>query len=500
MVENTNRAIAINSLVLYVKIAITTVCSIFATRFALQALGNTDFGLYSVLGGIISFIAIFNTIMLSSSNRFIAVAMGRGDEEEVNKQFNVCLAIHVLIAIVTLLLAIPFGEWYVNRYINYNGDMGEAIKVYNISVIGAIVSFIGVPYNGLLMSKEKFIVFSLVDVVASIFKLIISYLLIRLFINKLFVYALTLSILTAVPTLIYWVYCKIKFGNIVKIRLVTEKKRYKDIFNFSAWVSIGAITHVGRNQGAALLVNAFFNTILNTALGLANSINSYISLFAQNITQPMAPQIMKSFACGNMSRVDELLVMSTKFAFLTMFIISVPFLVTPEAIINLWLGSVPPYVVSFTALLIIDNLIQSLNSGISNLIFASGKINLFQLSVSILNIFSIFLAYVALKAGYPAYSLIIAYIVVSVLKFFIMQYVLHKTLKYNNHILIYKSYLPSLLVVVVSFPLFFLRNIMSPFPLLMISMVFVCLVVFFIGLNVKERQYLTSILNKVFRK
>lgn len=500
MVENTNRAIVVNSIVLYIRIGITTVCSILATRFALQALGNTDFGLYSVLGGIISFIAIFNTIMLSSSNRFIAVAMGRGDEEDANKQFNVCLAIHVLIAFVTLLVAIPFGEWYINRYVNYDGNIGEAIKVYYISVIGAIVSFIGVPYNGLLMSKERFIVFSSVDVAASVFKLIISYLLIRYFTDKLLIYTITLSILTAVPTLIYWFYCKVKLGSIVKFRLVADKERYKEIFNFSAWVSIGAITHVGRNQGAALIVNAFFNTILNTALGLANSINSYISLFAQNVTQPMAPQIMKSYACGNMSRVDELMVMSTKFAFLTMYIISIPFLVAPESIIRIWLGSVPPYVVSFTVLLIIDNLIQSLNSGISNLIFATGRINLFQLSVSTLNILSIVMAYLALKAGYPAYCLIIVYIIVSVVKFFVMQYVLHKTLKYNNQILISKSYLPSLLVVGLSLPLLFLRNCISPLPLLIISMLYVCIVVFYVGLNIKERQYLLSILNRIIRK
>lgn len=325
MVENTNRTILVNSLVLYGKIAITTFCSIFATRFALQALGSVDYGLYSVLGGIISFVAIFNTIMLSSTNRFIAVALGKGDLEEVNKQFNVCLVIHIVIAIITLLLATSFGEWYINRYINYEGNISDAIKVFNISIIGSVISFVGVPYNGVLMAKEKFIVFSSIDIVVSVIKLIISYLLIGYFQDKLLIYATTMSILTVVPILIYWIYCRIKFFDIVKINIVLEKSRYKEIFDFSAWMSLGAVSYVCKNQGSALLVNAFFNTILNTSLGLANTINGYISLFAQNVTQPMAPQIMKNYASGNKERVDNLLVMSTKFAFLAMFIISVPF-------------------------------------------------------------------------------------------------------------------------------------------------------------------------------
>ena len=178
MQENTNRAIVINSIVLYSKMAITTICSLLITRFALKALGSNDFGLYSVLGGIISLIAIFNTIMLSTSNRFIAVAIGKNNVEEANIQFNVCLTVHILIALFTMSIAIPIGNWYVNSFINYEGDINNALMVFNISIISSIISFVGVPYNGLLMAKERFHVFSFIDIIAHVLKLIIAYLLI----------------------------------------------------------------------------------------------------------------------------------------------------------------------------------------------------------------------------------------------------------------------------------------------------------------------------------
>ena len=432
MQENTNRAIAINTIVLYAKMAITTICALFTTRFALQALGNSDFGLFSVMGGIISFVAIFNTIMLSTSNRFIAVAIGKGDINEANKQFNICLAVHFLIAIITLLIALPLGDWYIHRFINYDGSIDNALLVYNISIIGSILSFIGVPYNGLLMAKERFVTFSIIEVIAVLIKLIISFLLISHFQEKLLIYTITLAVLTAIPTFAYWIACRIMFSDIVLIKPVAEIRRYKDVFEFSAWVAVGAVTFVGRSQGSALIINAFFNTIMNTALGIANSINSYIALFAQNVTQPMSPQIMKSYANSDNDRVNKLLTMSTKFAYLTMLVISVPFFVAPEALINLWLGSVPPYVVTFTVLLIVDHLLQSLNSGINNVIFASGKIKIYQIVVSILNVLSVVIAFIALYLGYPAYTLVISYIFVSIIRFFDVQWVLHRTLKYNN--------------------------------------------------------------------
>lgn len=499
MQENTNRAIVINSIVLYSKMAITTICSLLITRFALKALGSNDFGLYSVLGGIISLIAIFNAIMLSTSNRFIAVAIGKNNVEEANIQFNVCLTVHILIALFTMSIAIPIGNWYVNSFINYDGDINNALMVFNISIISSIISFVGVPYNGLLMAKERFHVFSFIDIIAHVLKLIIAYLLIDHFDQKLLIYTISLAVLTVLPVLCYWLYCKSNFGDIVRFRLCKEKQRYKEIFNFSAWVSVGAITTVGKSQGAALLVNAFFNTMMNTALGIANSINTYIQMFAQNVTQPMAPQITKSYVSGQQERTNDLLVMSTKFSFMMMFIVSVPFLLVPEWIVQLWLGEVPPYVVIFTVLLIVDNLVQSLNSGILNIIFASGKIAAYQVSVSILNVLSIVLAFIFLKIGFPASSMVGAYILVSVVKFFVLQIVLNKTVNVNNSVLFMHSYLPSFIVVILFLPLLFLRNIFNPLWLLLFSMLYCSACVFFVGLNNRERDYIKKLINKILK-
>lgn len=55
MQENTNKAIFLNSIILYAKLIITAIAGLLTTRFALQALGVDDFGLFSVVGGVISF-------------------------------------------------------------------------------------------------------------------------------------------------------------------------------------------------------------------------------------------------------------------------------------------------------------------------------------------------------------------------------------------------------------------------------------------------------------
>ena len=225
--EDTNKAIVVNTIVLYCKLAITLLCGFLTTRFALKALGVEEFGLFSVIGSVISFISIFNTIMLSTSNRFIATAIGKKNEKKINEVFNANLTIHFLIAILTLIIIIPIGDWYISNYINFDGDKSLPIKIFNITIVGSIISFIGVPYHGLMLAKERFIFFSIIDVFSAIFKLCGTILLLFFFSNKLMVYTIIVTLLTALPAILYILYCKKHFYEYSKIRMIKNKSIYK---------------------------------------------------------------------------------------------------------------------------------------------------------------------------------------------------------------------------------------------------------------------------------
>ena len=240
MQENTNKIIAFNTLVLYVRLVFNAITTLLATRFALKALGVDDFGLYSVLGSIVSFMAIFNTVMLSVSNRFIAVAIGRGDTKEINEQFNINLLIHIVIAVLTLLIALPIGDWYIHNYVNYAGDIELALRVFRFSMLGSALSFLSVPYNGLLMAKEKFWVFCGTDIVVHILKMLLSFSLLYFFTDKLLVYSIGMAICISLPIIVYYSYCKRAFPEIVGFKIARNKAKYKEVFSFSGWVAFPA--------------------------------------------------------------------------------------------------------------------------------------------------------------------------------------------------------------------------------------------------------------------
>lgn len=500
MQENSNKTLAINSIILYLRMGINILCSLFITRFALQALGVDDFGLFSVVGSVITFVGLINTIMLRTTNRFIAVALGTGDNKEVNKVFNVCLVIHILIALLSAIIAIPIGELYIHHYVNYNGPIENALMVYRLSISASIISFVSVPYNGLLMAKEKFVVFCGVDVVSHILKLIASMLILYFFDNKLLFFASTQAILTAYPLLVYRFYCRCNYSDLVKWNFVKEKKIYKEMASFSGWVSFGALATIGKSQGAQLLINAFFNTAMNAALGIANTINALVTTFASNITQPIDPQITKSYAAGNMERCSKLLVMSIKFSFLGMMLVSSPFFSDMDWILKMWLGEIPPYVSLFAKLLVLDVLVGSFNSGISTIVFANGKIGFYQITINVMNVMAVLLAYIALKKGMPAYNIFYIYILCTFIKLIFGQLSLQLVGGISFKILAKEAYMPSLLVSFLYIPILLVNIPILPILHILLVLTYLLLLILFVGLRKQERIYIFSLVTKVFNR
>lgn len=498
--ENTNRSLATNTTYLYIKLAVTSICSFFTTRFALQALGVVDYGLFSVLGSIVSFIAILNTIMVSTTNRYIAVSLGRGNINDANKYFNVCWSIHLAVALLTALVAFPIGHWYINHYLNYSGDIHNASIVFDITVVASLFSFFTVPYNGLLTAKENFKTVCFPSILASIFRLTIAYLLVNHFEYKLFVYAFSVAITTVYPGIRYIFFCHRHYREIVRMRFVRDRQLYMEILTFSGWVSYGAIAYVGKAQGAAVLINLFFNTVMNTALGIANSVNSIIGMFAKSIVQPIEPQITKSYAAGNKDRSEYLLVLAIKLTFFMTFVIATPFLVDCHWILSLWLGTVPEEAVVFTMLIIIDALVDSLNAGIKSIIFASGNIKLFQIVPSTLKLASIVVAYIVLKMGFEPYSLIIVYICFSAIIVIANQYILKRTISFDNRKIFKKSYIPSLLIVILALPCFVLNVPIQSFARILISLIYVVILIVLVGFTLEERKHLLRYISGLCRK
>lgn len=491
--EGTNKTIIVNSVVLYTRLIITSVCGFFTTRFALQALGIDDYGLYSVLGGIIAFMDVANAVMISTTTRFMTVALAKGNESDINEQMNINLHIHIFTSLFSLLLALTIGYWYIYNHLNYDGNIRNAIFVYSISVISGAVSMIGVPYQGVITAKELFIVTSLPDIFSAILKLGVSWILVFYFNNKLIVFSAAQAFCTVYPAVAYAFYCYKHYPSIVKLSKVKDKGKYKEVLKFSGWTLYGTAACMAKSQGAAIVVNLFFTTAMNAALGIANMLSSLINKFARNAVQPMFPQITKSYSAGNIERSTQLLCMTVKVSFVTTLFFSSPFLIDTEWILGLWLKEVPPMAVLFTKLLVIDLLVSSLDHGIGTIIKADGNIWAYEFFGNSLRFISVIVSFYFLKKGAPAESILYVFIVTSFIVVLVSQIILHKITKIENIILIKKSYLPSSMVALFFFPVLFYKVSYISYVNIIVGVSYLVFIIWMVGLNNQERNYIRKI-------
>jgi len=280
-----------------------------------MALGASDYGLYNVVGGVVSLMAFVNTIMITTTYRFIAYEEGKPNGDS-NKIFNISLSIHLLLSILFVILALTVGLYYIYHYLKIpEGKLNDAVFTFIFSILNTVCIIIGTPFQGLLVAKEKFSITVPIEISTKILTLLLSILLIYLPGNHLRYYVIFITIIHALNPIMYIAYCLKTYFNTVKWHLCRDWEKYKEMLGFTGWNSIEVAAIVGENQGSAIIINRFFGTILNASFGIANQVNSIVRSFAQSLGQAIIPQITKSYSAGDHKRASKLVIISSKFSF-----------------------------------------------------------------------------------------------------------------------------------------------------------------------------------------
>ena len=495
-----------NSGILFFRLLLTSAIGLFTSRFVIRSLGAADFGLYSVVGGVVVMMAFLNTVMVSTTYRYIAFEMGKGNNKEgINRVFNISLVIHLCLALLVLVLTETAGIHYVKNYLNVDtGKVVDALFVLRFSTYATIFSIISIPYQGLVTAQENFAVRATIEIFRSLLVFFVALVIVYYTGNRLRLYALLVALVSVVPALLFFIYCKHKYSEIIKWNFQYGKSKYKEMIGFSGWIMIGAAASVGKTTGSALIINAFFGTVLNAAFGIANQVNSIVLMFARNLGQAAIPQITKSFSSGNTNRTIKLVAYISKYTCFLMLLPSLPILLETDFLLTLWLGDLPPYTLIFCQLSIINALIDSLGSGIPAAVNATGKIKYFQIILSTTSLLSLPIAYFLFKAGYSPSSILVAFVTTSIINVVVRQILLKKLINFNVIYFLKTSYLKILYVSVFIAPLFFIQEF---FPAGFSRFIFFSLfavswlisVIYFIGIEKEEKEMLRLILKKKIR-
>ncbi len=501
-----NKRIAKNSVILYIRLIVYSFIGIWTSRIVLHELGASDFGLYAIVGGIIALLNFISTSMLATTYRFIAIEIGKKEGSDPNRIFNTSFIVHVLLAILFLILAETGGVFYVKHYLNIAHDkIPDALFVLHCSILATCISVISVPFQGLIVAKEKFFVSALLNVLQAILTLGIAISLTISPGNKLHLYAIGIAGVIVFISILFYGYCRSTNYQIIKFRINRNLADYKTIINYNFWILVGTIAFVARVQGSAVILNLFFGTLLNAAYGIANQLNNFVMYFSKNLNQAAVPQITKNYSGGDTLRSMALVYSITKYAFFLMLLPTIPIILSIDQILALWLKEVPQYTREFVIIMLINGLLNTVGSGFDAAIQATGKIRNYQVAISAILLLSLGVTALLFYEGLPPFALNIVFLTASVTTTVIAIYFMIKLTSFNFSQYFKLTLVRCLKVSICIVPLYLLRLIFSDslFGVGIFSFIAVIVIlasIYFLGLEVSEKSLVDSFLKKIFIK
>lgn len=500
--NNTNR-IARNSIFMAIRMVFVLALTLYTTRVVLRILGVEDYGIYNVVCGFVSMFAFLNTSMSNGIQRFYNYEYGKNGDFGATVVYNTALVIQALLAIIIIILTESLGLWYLyNKMVIPIERFKAALIIFQCSIINFLFLIMQAPYTAAVMAHERMDFYAIISIFDAIIKLGIVLLLPFFSYDKLVIYGVLYSSISILNFIVYFLYCKRNFPEIKIVRAV-DKGMFSSMLSFSGWNVFGSLSGVMKEQGINLVLNLFFGPVVNAARGVANQVNSGLQSFVTNLTVPVRPQVIQSYAKGEIERTMRLTYSVSKLSCCCLLLVALPILVEIDYVLNIWLGNnIPEYSSYFIIIVTATSFLSNLNAAISGVVHASGKMKWYQIIGGSLGILSVPIAYIILRAGgHPASALWVVFIMMAIIQ--IVSLIILKTivpfsiLDYTKQVVY-----PLVLVILVSIwaPLalhyFLSEGFLRLIVVLMTSILVTATNIYFIGLNKSEKniikQFITN--------
>lgn len=477
--------------------------TLYTSRIILNTLGVEDYGIYNVVGGIVTMFAFFNNAMSSATQRFLSFEIGKGDIVQLHKTFNATQIIHIGIAVLIFILAETVGLWFVKTYLVIPPERLEAaIWVYHFSVLSFMVTIIQVPYNATIIAHERMNVYAYVSIIEVLLKLLIVFMLTWITYDKLKLFGILQFAVVFIIAAIYRIYTRRNFEE-SKFEVVRNKKLYRTLISYSGWNLFGNIAGVAKGQGVNIILNMFFGPLVNAARGIAIQVQGAVNSFVSNFQMAVNPQIIKSYAADEKEYMVSLVIRSSKFSFYLLYLLSLPIIIEIDQILKIWLITVPEYASIFTILVLIIILIDCVSGPLMTSVQATGKIKIYQAVVGTLQFLILPISYFFLKYGYTPEITLYINIIISIIALIFRIFFLKKLINFPALLFLKEVILKNILIAFLSVgPLLFLRtmmetNVVRIIIIVILSVIWSGVIIYYFGLNKNEKKYLIYSIDKI---
>ncbi len=486
------KTLAKNTIYLYFRTLVVMIITLYTSRVVLNTLGESDFGIYNVVGGLVVMFSFVSSAMSTATQRFLSYALGQNDFHKAQQLFSLSLVIYFFISIIIIVLAETIGLAFLITQMNFPADRWNAVHwVYQLSILSFCLNIIRTPYTASIIAYEKMSFYAYISIIENILKLVIVFLLTMFKFDMLILYAILTTVVIGITNIIYHLWC-VKKMTTCSFSWFWNKDMFYELFGFSGWSMFGSLAVVGANQGVNIIFNIFAGVLINAAMGIASQVQAAIGSFISSFQTAMAPQIVKLYASGEVRKMISFVNKASRLSYFLVFLVGMPLIIYCQPILTLWLGDVPKYACVFSQLLIVVTMIDSLSAPLWFSVQATGKVKSYQLLMSFFLFLNLPFAYSLLRIGLSPTSVLIMR---ALLQFFVhisRAIYLGSIMDFSVSEYLQKTMLKVFAVTILSLPLSIcLVSYSNSFLWIIFSIIILfvqnILIVFSVGLNKEEK-------------
>lgn len=398
-VENSNKRIVKNSIMLYIRMLISIVVSLYTSRIVLKTLGAEDYGVYNVVGGVVAMFSFLNASMSGATSRFLTVALGKNDQKLSNDTFSSALLAHIGIAAVVFVLIETIGIWFLNNKLIIPPERIIAAHIIlQCSVISMFFNVTQVPYNASIIAHEDMDIYAYVELLNVFLKLGVVFLLSIGSCDKLILYAILMALTSITVAVVYRIYC-LRHYQECKFHFIWEPSIIKPLLSFSGWDVLGNMSFIAKTQGTSFIFNMLYGVTMNAANGIATTVQGIIQGFSSNIIQAFRPAIIKNYASENFENQQSYTESALRISSLLLSLVSVPLIIETKYVMTLWLGDVPEYAEVFCQVLLVINYFSTASNCVIISIHANGKVKFLSFLGVVTTFFTLLFIYFSLSTN-----------------------------------------------------------------------------------------------------
>jgi len=424
-----NRRIALNTLATYGRSLFTLVCSLFTSRWILMALGQSDYGLFGVVGGLMAFISFFNSVLGGSVSRFYAFAVGteRVDPsedalEECRKWFNTALSIHSIVPVILLVIGYPVGLWAVRNWLTIPAErIADCVWVFRFSCISGFIGMVNVPFVAMFTAKQDIVERTIYQTISVALNFAFVGYMVCHPADWFLKYAIFGCLISIAPQLLLCIRATMLYPECrINRNYLFLMSYFRQLGSFAGWNMLGTLCGLLRGQGMTILINKFFGPRVNAAMTIAQKVETQSSTLSSAMIGAFAPAITNACGARDHQRMKTLAFESGKIGTLLSLLFVLPLSLEIRGIVHLWLKTPPPYTAGLCLCMMLQHLADAMTRGHMTAITASGRVRGYYIGLSSVSILTLPIAAMFLWLGkspyYVGYTLVAMIVLNSLLR------------------------------------------------------------------------------------